>query len=189
MSRKRSRPNTEARFQEAVLEIVAESGCEKLGINAVAIKAGADKVLIYRYFGNLNGLLTTVAERQKWLPPIDELIPTKQSSPLNCADYLKALFDRIVGHLRSVTTTHQLIRWRNAVRNPLTDHLSAEWSAFWKALPTRITRHSGQAAQTAWLHACSLIALLVEAELNDEVVASNSIQLFATNLPAPEVDA
>ena len=61
MSPTRSRPKTEEKFQNAVLKLIADEGCGSLGINSVAQVAGADKVLIYRYFGDFKGLLQRVA--------------------------------------------------------------------------------------------------------------------------------
>ena len=56
----RNRKATEQRLLSAIQELIEESGFEKLGINAVASKAGVSKMLIYRYFGSLDGLYRTV---------------------------------------------------------------------------------------------------------------------------------
>lgn len=48
---------------EAVSTIITEEGFSKIGINKIARTAGCDKVLIYRYFGNLDGLITTWAKK------------------------------------------------------------------------------------------------------------------------------
>ena len=50
----RNRKATEQRLLSAIQELIEESGFEKLGINAVASKAGVSKMLIYRYFGSLD---------------------------------------------------------------------------------------------------------------------------------------
>ncbi len=54
---KKDRKETENRILRAVGSLVAESGFSSLGINAVALRAGVDKVLIYRYFGSFDALL------------------------------------------------------------------------------------------------------------------------------------
>ena len=74
MPQKRSRPLTEQKFQNAVLQLIAQQGCSGIGVNNVAQIAGADKVLIYRYFGNIDSLLQRVAESRDWLPDIQELL-------------------------------------------------------------------------------------------------------------------
>lgn len=48
---------TEKRLLEAVSKIIEEEGFTKIGINHIARQAKCDKVLIYRYFGGLEGLL------------------------------------------------------------------------------------------------------------------------------------
>lgn len=63
----RNKDETRARLVEAALQIAAAEGFPALGVNAVARQAQADKQLIYRYFGSLDGLLAAagqaVAER------------------------------------------------------------------------------------------------------------------------------
>lgn len=49
--------DSEKRLIEAVSKIIEQDGFAKLGINKIAREAGYDKVLIYRYFGGLDGLL------------------------------------------------------------------------------------------------------------------------------------
>jgi len=52
---------------DAVERIAVRDGFESCGVNAIAQEAGVDKVLIYRYFGGVDGLLSTViAERAGW---------------------------------------------------------------------------------------------------------------------------
>ena len=59
----RNRKATERRLLSAIQELIEESGFEKLGINAVASKAGVSKMLIYRYFGSLDGLVAAYIEQ------------------------------------------------------------------------------------------------------------------------------
>ena len=53
----RNKEQTKQCLLDAVDSLVEESGYEALGINAVAAKAGVSKMLIYRYFGSLKGLI------------------------------------------------------------------------------------------------------------------------------------
>jgi len=63
----KNRDETSRKILDAALSLAGEEGFAALGINAVARRAGADKQLIYRYFGGLEGLLAAagadVAER------------------------------------------------------------------------------------------------------------------------------
>lgn len=59
----RDRKQTEQRLIDAVGQEITENGFDKLGINRISSRAGVNKVLIYRYFGNLNGLVKAYYER------------------------------------------------------------------------------------------------------------------------------
>ena len=54
---------TEKRLLEAVSKIIEEESFTQIGINRIAKKAQCDKVLIYRYFGGLDGLLAAWAKQ------------------------------------------------------------------------------------------------------------------------------
>jgi AcrR family transcriptional regulator len=69
----RNRQQTEARIREAGLELLQGEGFEGWGINAIARAAGVDKVLIYRYFGSLEGLLEQLVEETEFWPDPDRL--------------------------------------------------------------------------------------------------------------------
>ena len=54
---------TEKRLLEAVSRVIEDEGFTKIGINRIARQAQCDKVLIYRYFGGLDGLLVAWAKQ------------------------------------------------------------------------------------------------------------------------------
>ena len=63
----RDRFATRAAILESAAAIVAAKGLGSLGVNALADAARCDKVLIYRYFGGLDGVLRSLgAERMLW---------------------------------------------------------------------------------------------------------------------------
>lgn len=63
----RDRFATRALILESAAELVAEKGVGELRINGLADAAGCDKVLIYRYFGGLDGVIKALgAERMLW---------------------------------------------------------------------------------------------------------------------------
>ncbi len=53
---------SEKQLLQAVSDIIVDEGFAKLGINKIARIACCDKVLIYRYFGGLDGLITSWAK-------------------------------------------------------------------------------------------------------------------------------
>ena len=70
----RDREETRAKILEAVGKILAEEGFQGIGINNVSRRAGVDKVLIYRYFGDLPGLLREFASSGDYWPSMKALI-------------------------------------------------------------------------------------------------------------------
>jgi AcrR family transcriptional regulator len=182
MPRTRSRPKTEEKFQNAVLHLVAGEGFSALGINAVAQKAGADKVLIYRYFGDLNGLLQRVAESRSWLPTAAELVASLPSEKTNGTYLLREVHQRIVNHIHADPTTHQLVRWRMADKNALTNCFTNEWQNLWRELPSLLGNGLEHRACEAWKHACAVVALMIEAELCDEGVHADCLEYIGQGL-------
>jgi AcrR family transcriptional regulator len=170
MPRTRSRPRTEAKFLAAVLDLLAEDGCRRLGINAVAQRAGADKVLIYRYFGGLEGLLLRVAESREWLPAPDEVLAAAGSPPGSSGDLLRQACSRVVSHFEADPSARQALLWRRAGDNALTRHFGLAWARFWDELADGLSNGLGTELRGAWREACLLGALLVEAELAGERV-------------------
>ena len=60
--RPRDRVETERCIIRAVMELIREEGFEAVGVSSVARRAGVSKILIYRYFGNFDGLLEEVGK-------------------------------------------------------------------------------------------------------------------------------
>lgn len=77
----RDRDATEQRMLKAVGEMIRRDGFEKLGVNAVAAHCGVSKILIYRYFGSLDGLLAAyIRQHDFWINfPLD--IPGRAHLP------------------------------------------------------------------------------------------------------------
>ena len=55
----KDRERTEKKILDAIGSIITGDGFEGIGINAVAQKAGVSKMLIYRYFGGLDELISS----------------------------------------------------------------------------------------------------------------------------------
>lgn len=68
--------------------IIAEDRLEKVGINIVAQKAGISKMLIYRYFGNINDLMIRyILKKDYWIN-----ISTRKLKIDNVNRFLKIYF-------------------------------------------------------------------------------------------------
>ena len=181
MPQKRSRPLTEQKFQNAVLQLVAEQGCSGIGVNNVAHLAGADKVLIYRYFGNIDGLLQRVAESRDWLPSLSELL-SEVAEGGNGASALRTISNHLVREFRSDTPAAQLLIWRKAHPDPLTKHFSNHWDQLWHGLSAALSENANYSARQNWQIACELCALIVEAEIGGKTIETQSLDRIAGDL-------
>ncbi len=140
----RDREATETKLVAAVEKVIARDGFGAVGVNAVARTAGVDKVLIYRYFGGLEGLLAVYAEKGEfWSRPEDilaEPLPKRRDRDgLSLA--LAVVFERYVAFLRSHPVALEVIAWEMSERNALTVALEAVRTtrgfAVMRALATR----------------------------------------------------
>ena len=123
---KRSRLRTEQRILDAVGALLLEQGYPAVGINAIARRAGCDKVLIYRYFGGLDELLLAFAATTELWWEVDEII---RENAADCAaiplhEYLQTLLDRYVAALESRPLALEVMAWEMSAQNNLTAALA-----------------------------------------------------------------
>lgn len=69
----RNRQKTASRIQQAAVRLLQREGFAGWGINAVAREADVDKVLIYRYFESLEGLLLEIIKETRFWPDPEAL--------------------------------------------------------------------------------------------------------------------
>jgi AcrR family transcriptional regulator len=124
MKNQKNREKTEAKLVQAIAEVLAEKGFTKLGINAVARQAGVDKVLIYRYFDDLNGLMEAYAKSSDFWPSSAELLgegdELAQLSAMPFADGFAEVFRRYSKAIRARPLTLEILSWETIDRNALT---------------------------------------------------------------------
>jgi len=107
MKTEKNRSLTENRLISAIEQLIIEKGFEKLGINAVAEKAGVDKKLIYRYFSSLDGLIYECLKRNDfWMN-----IPADTPELPELKEYAKKMFRDQIKHLRENRILNRLARW------------------------------------------------------------------------------
>lgn len=116
------RLRTEARLFAALEALLHKGGVAALGVNAVAERADVEKVLIYRYFGGLEGLMAEYAKRSDFWPTMDEILGPdpallRDPDPARTAAKLLGNYARA---LRKRPVTLDLLAWECAHRNPLT---------------------------------------------------------------------
>ncbi|MCC7017398.1 MAG: hypothetical protein IT564_09390, partial [Rhodospirillales bacterium] len=92
--------------------------------------AGVDKVLIYRYFGGLEGLLAAFAEKTDLWPTVEEAARARTIPPADLAGALAALVQGYLASLRRRPVTLEAIAWDMNERNALSgrlDQLREQW--------------------------------------------------------------
>ncbi len=109
----KDREATEKRLLDAIGKMIAESGFEKIGINAVATQSGVSKILIYRYFGSVEGLMAAyIRQHDFWINFPHEIPPREGLS-----DFLKGMFQQQIEQLRNDQTLKRLYRWELSSNN------------------------------------------------------------------------
>lgn len=117
--RMKDRELTEKRILEAVGSIIENDGYEKIGVNAIAQRAGVSKMLIYRYFGGVDELIAQyLLLKDYWANTDIGLI-----NPSDICGSLKRLFREQIIRLRSDITLKRLCRWELTTENENIRHL------------------------------------------------------------------
>ena len=114
---RRDRARTERTILDAVARLILRDGLSGVGINALAREAGIDKVLIYRYFGDLDGVYRAYAEHGDFWWSVDDIIGTEKAA--NLAGALKSGFRRHAAEMRKRPVTLAVIGAETANRTPL----------------------------------------------------------------------
>lgn len=109
----KNRQTTEMNLIKAVDELIEENGFEGLGINAVAAKAGVSKMLIYRYFNSLDGLIAAYIQQHDYWINFDEQLPNEE----HIGEFIKEIFKRQIAMLRQSYTLRRLYRWELTSNN------------------------------------------------------------------------
>jgi AcrR family transcriptional regulator len=122
----RDKSATRQKLIDAAGRIILRNGFSALGINAVAREAGVDKVLIYRYFGSLDGLLKEYVIQKDFLSHLSELSaaappPVDIESFLNVAEHM---FISQLRHALGNPEFQQILLWELNESNEITDSLA-----------------------------------------------------------------
>ncbi len=100
---RRNRAKTTQRIVEALEEVIAERGLEGVGVNRVAEKANVSKVLIYRYFGGMEGLLEYYVKMGKLFPVFTPAV-LDQIRPLHESDVARIWYRQVIQTYRYFRT-------------------------------------------------------------------------------------
>lgn len=110
---------TRRQILDALKRILLEKGFRGVGINAIAREAGIDKVLIYRYFGSLEGLLATFREEEQICPIFADIVD-KFPRDAKLSAVLSSAVLELFKSFRQSSLIQEITRWELAESNPLT---------------------------------------------------------------------
>ncbi len=165
---KRNRQQTEKRIVDAAIALLAEEGFAGFGVNAVAARAGVDKVLIYRYFSGLDGLLEFIGETEVLYPSAAAMLDGDLAGFFQ--NYQRALGANPLGA--------SLHHWERVVDNPLTQAYRRQRKIFWDDA-SRLLRPQNDCAR-------SLIHLLITTPI--DLVTIDAIAPLLNNSECAPVD-
>lgn len=111
----RDRETTERRLLDTIGQMITESGFEKIGINAVSSQSGVSKILIYRYFGSVEGLMAAYIRQHDFWINFPQELPDRSQLPT----FLKNMFKEQIEQLRSNPTLKRLYRWELSSDNAI----------------------------------------------------------------------
>ena len=127
----RDKEETKQKLIDAVGQIMIKGGYQDVGVNAVAKEAGVDKVLIYRYFDGLDGLLAAFADQQDYFSKLNEFVqmPENVETKSDAVELSKQVFIGQLRHARENTMLQQILLWELNETNPATQALAEKREA------------------------------------------------------------
>ncbi len=111
----RDRAQTEQRLIDAVHELITDVGFNRVGINRIAQHARVNKILIYRYFGGLDGLIKAYYEKYQPVASAP-LIDSERLKGVPLEEFFKACCDFIIAEFRLLRANPQA---QEVLRNDL----------------------------------------------------------------------
>lgn len=123
----RNREKTEGRIIDAVEKILASEGYQALGVNRVAREAGVGKVLIYRYFGGIEGLLDAYGKTERFWPSAEEIrgMSDEDFGKLERPDQVRQIFRGFRQALKKRPHTIAIYAWEMAEKRDISQQLVA----------------------------------------------------------------
>lgn len=127
-STQRNKEESKQKLIDAVGQIILNEGFKGIGINAIAKEANLDKVLIYRYFDGIDGLLREFAKQKDFYINISNFIQDEIESAEK--HELKDLIIKVlIGQLHELNKNKELqefMLWEMVEKNELTIAIAKE---------------------------------------------------------------
>lgn len=178
---KRNRKQTEQAILDAAAALVGEEGPPGVRVNVLAARCGYDKVLIYRYFGAIDGVLAALAEREQLLPGDEAVLAGLRRE----ADCVQASVAELAREMDRALDAHPLARRLCATtsfqQDPLTRYFARSRDDLLRKLEAALTGDSEQA------RAAIRLAWALAAQENGR--AEEALRPLAEQLPELEFRA
>ena len=173
-TRTRNRPATENSLLEAMGTLLTREGFASLGVNAVAREAEVDKVLIYRYFDRMAGLLQAFAESEAFWPNVEEILGEgpEDLRTMTPAERWATGLVRYAQALRRRPLIREVLAWEQVEKNELTEILRLrreEWfDELLQSLPDDIAETDADLVGTALVFATAIHYLIARSRLHGD---------------------
>ncbi len=164
MSNEKNREQKEIDILEAVGRIFLRDGYQSLGINSIANEAGCSKVLIYRYFGGMDGILEAFSKKLSLVEVPDF------SEKKSIEQYGTDIFKDQISRLRNSPLLREIMKWELVESNPLTDSLASERESSGVAIVENLKSKSSEDV-AAW-------SAIISAGLNFLAIRSDTASEF-----------
>ena len=116
---KRDSEKTGQRILSGLETLITREGFTGVGMNAAAREAGVDKVLIYRYFGSMGGLLEAFANEKKLCPRMEDIFDNLPDDTPHHEIATRIVLDHSRA-LQKSPLAQELVCWKLTEQNPLT---------------------------------------------------------------------
>lgn len=169
INNEKDRESTEKKLLEAVGEIIIKYGFDKVGVNAIASKAGVSKVLIYRYFGSIDNIIVEyLSQNDFWLSFSVDFPKDK-----NLKGFIKKMFRDQIIQLRSSKLEQELYRWELTNHNGVIEKLRLKREAKGITLITIISQLAKHPQEEV-----AAIATLLSAAISYLVLLSDNCSMY-----------
>ncbi len=178
---RRNRAKTTQRIIDAFEEVLAERGLQSVGVNRVAERAGVSKVLIYRYFGGLEGLIAHYIKMGRLYPNFTE--PVLEQLRPNNEEELSRLWHRQLTQLfrqfRNNKASRELLKANTIENEPIAEIAS-------QIQDEEITRLIGQFSFVDYADSVAISAVTFGAMSYLTLMADNNRTMAGINLRSEE---
>jgi AcrR family transcriptional regulator len=178
---RRNRAKTTQRIVEALEEVISERGLEGVGVNRIAEKANVSKVLIYRYFGGMEGLLEYYVKMGKLFPIFTPSL-LDQIRPLHESDIARIWYRQVIQtyrHFRTFKAAREILKASVMENDPI-----AESTA--RAQDEEMTRLVSQLSFVSGADTQAISAIILGAMTYLTIMAQNDRTMISIDLRSEE---